>query len=72
MVIQFRRYWRLLVNYLKPQWTRVAWLAALVFSSIGLQLVNPQVIRFFIDATQGRGPLGTLLIAAGLFIAIAL
>src|SRR5947209_15005169 len=72
MVIQFRRYWRLLVNYLKPQWTRVAWLAALVFSSIGLQLVNPQVIRFFIDATQACGPLGTLLIAAGLFIAIAL
>jgi len=72
MVIQFRRYWRLLVNYLKPQWSRVAWLATLVFSSIGLQLVNPQVIRFFIDATQARGPLRTLVIAAGLFIAIAL
>src|SRR6266852_8090861 len=72
MVIQFRHYWNLLVIYLKPQWIRVAVLAVLLLSSIGLQLVNPQVIRYFIDTTQARGPVGTLLIAAGLFIAIAL
>src|SRR5437764_11880029 len=72
MVIQFRRYWGLLVNYLKPEWTRVTLLTVLLFSSIGLQLVNPQLIRYFIDTTQAHGPLGTLLIAAGLFIAIAL
>ncbi|GAC1306383.1 MAG: ABC transporter ATP-binding protein [Ktedonobacteraceae bacterium] len=72
MVIQFRHYWNLLVIYLKPQRIRVAVLATLLLSSIGLQLVNPQVIRYFIDTTQARGPVGTLLIAAGLFIAIAL
>jgi len=72
MVIQFRHYWNLLVIYLKPQWIRVAVLAVLLFSSIGLQLVNPQIIRYFIDTTQARGAVGTLLIAAGLFIAIAL
>src|SRR5947209_8079509 len=72
MNVPFERYGCLLVSYLKPQWRRAALLATLVFSSIGLQLVNPQVIRFFIDATQAGGPPDTLLIAAGLFIAIAL
>ena len=72
MVIQFRRYWNLLVTYLKPQWTRVILLTVLLFGSIGLQLVNPQIIRYFIDTTQAGGSPGTLFIAAGLFIAIAL
>ena len=72
MVIQFRRYWNLLVTYLKPQRTRVTLLTVLLFGSIGLQLVNPQIIRYFIDTTQAGGSLGTLFIAAGLFIAIAL
>ena len=72
MAIQFRRYWNLLVKYLRPQWKRVVLLAALLFGSIGLQLVNPQVIGYFIDTTQARGPLRTLLLAAALFIGIAL
>jgi len=72
MVFQFRRYWNLLVTYLKPQRTRVTLLTVLLFGSIGLQLVNPQIIRYFIDTTQAGGSLGTLFIAAGLFIAIAL
>ncbi len=72
MATQFRRYWSLLVKYLKPQWKRVVLLAVLLFGSIGLQLVNPQVIGYFIDTTQARGSLRTLLLAAGLFIVIAL
>ncbi len=55
MVIQFRRYWNLLVTYLKPQWTRVTLLTVLLFGSIGLQLGNPQIIRYFIDTTQAGG-----------------
>ncbi len=72
MHVQFERYWRLLVTYLKPQWLHVVLLTVLLFGSIGLQLINPQVIRYFIDTTQAGGPLRALLIAAGLFIAIAL
>lgn len=72
MNVQFGRHWRLLVTYLKPQWFQVALLTVLLFSSTGLQLIDPQVIRFFIDTTQAGGPLRVLLIAAGLFIAIAL
>jgi ATP-binding cassette subfamily B protein/ATP-binding cassette subfamily C protein len=72
MAIRFGRYWRLLVTYLKPQWFRTTVLIVLLVSNIGLQLLNPQLIRYFIDATQAGGPLQPLLIAAGLFIVITL
>lgn len=71
MHTQFGRYWRLLVTYLKPQWLRVVLLSILLMGNIALQLINPQVIRYFIDSTRTNGPLSTLLIAAGLFLAIA-
>ena len=72
MHVQLKRYWSLLVKYLKPQWTSVALLAVLLLGSIGLQLINPQVIRYFIDTTQTSGPSQKLLFAALLFIGIAL
>ena len=62
----------LLVTYLRPQWRRLALLAALLLAGIGLQLVNPQVIRYFIDAAQAGGPQSALLKAALVFIAFAL
>src|SRR5712692_369801 len=71
MHTQFGRYWRLLVTYLKPRWISVALLTILLMSNIALQLINPQVIRRFIDSAQAGSPLSVLLLAAGLFIAIA-
>lgn len=50
----------------------MALLAFLLLGSIGLQLANPQIIRFFIDATQTGGAQQTLLTAAILFIGVAL
>jgi ABC-type multidrug transport system fused ATPase/permease subunit len=50
--IPFDAYWALLRTYLRPQWPRVALLALLLLASIGLQLVNPQIIRAFIDAAR--------------------
>lgn len=72
MHVQLKRYWNLLVRYLKLQSKSVALLAMLLLASISLQLINPQVIRFFIDTTQSGGPTQKLLFAALLFIAIAL
>ena len=72
MKIPLGQYWQLLVNYLKPQWPRAALLAGLLFSSIGLQLVNPQIMRHFIDTAQLGGAAETLLSAALLFIGVAL
>jgi ABC-type multidrug transport system fused ATPase/permease subunit len=55
--IPLRQYWNLLVDYLRPQWPRVLLLTVLLLGSIGLQLVNPQIVRRFIDAaTQIGGP----------------
>jgi len=71
MSVQVRPYWHLLVTYLKPQWGRVVLLAVLLFASIGLQLINPQVIRAFIDATQAGSQLSTLLLVAGIFIVLS-
>src|SRR5215211_7441201 len=72
----FRTYTQLLSAYLGPQRRRVALLAVLLLGSIGLQLLNPQIIRFFIDTSQGPestpGPQQTLLAAALLFLGIAL
>ena len=66
-----RPYARLLGRYLAPQRGRVALLALLLFSGIGLQLANPQVIRYFIDLTQTGGSQNALLAAAGLYVAFA-
>ncbi|GIL09347.1 MAG: helicase [Chloroflexota bacterium] len=49
MQITLHQYRDLLLTYLRPQRRRVAALAALLFSSIGLQLLNPQIVRYFID-----------------------
>jgi ATP-binding cassette subfamily B protein len=46
-------------------------LAILLFGSIGLQLVNPQIIRYFIDTAQSGGGMKQLYTAAVLFIAFS-
>ncbi len=61
----------MLVTYLKPQWPRVALLGQLLIGSIGLQLLNPQVLRRFIDSATHAASDRTLASAAGLFLLIA-
>jgi len=65
-------YFGLLGTYLRPQRGRVGGLALLLIGSIALQLVNPQVIRYFIDTTQAGGAADALLWAAGAFLALGL
>jgi ABC-type multidrug transport system fused ATPase/permease subunit len=72
MLPSFRRHGDLLVAYLSPQRPRVLLLAVLLLASIGLQLVNPQIVSYFIDTAQKGGPMGALTAAAVLFLAIAL
>ena len=50
--IPLKAYWDVLANYLRPQLGRVVLLAVLLFSNIGLQLVNPQIMRRFLDAAM--------------------
>jgi ATP-binding cassette, subfamily B, bacterial len=70
--IPLAQLWDLLAKYIQPQKKRFILLTVLLFSSIGMQLINPQIMRFFIDTTQTSHDTQALLIAALAFIAIAL
>lgn len=67
-----RRYSALLLRYLAPQWPKAALMTVLMLSSIGLQLLVPQILRFFIDTAVAGGALEVLLRAALLFLGVAL
>ncbi len=62
----------LLGVYLRPQWARVLLLSVLILLGIGLQLFNPQIIRYFIDATQSSGATPALALAALLYLLVGL
>ncbi|GGA14135.1 helicase [Paenibacillus marchantiophytorum] len=66
------QYSELLSRYLFPQKGTLAVLTLLLFASIGLQLINPQIIRFFIDTAQSQSSLQPLVTAAILFIGFSL
>ena len=68
--VPFRQYVGLLSQYLKPQWLRVTLLAIFMFIGIGLGLLNPQILRYFIDTARAGGATRSLIIAGGVFFAI--
>jgi ATP-binding cassette subfamily B protein/ATP-binding cassette subfamily C protein len=70
--IPLRRYWTLLEKYLRPQWRRVLLLGALLLTSIGLRVLNPQIIRRFIDSALAGDALQQLSLAALTYLAFAL
>ncbi len=70
--IPIRAYVRLLRDYLQPQTARTLLLASLLLASIGLQLVNPQIIRYFLDSAEAQTGIERLFNAAALFMAVAI
>jgi ABC-type multidrug transport system fused ATPase/permease subunit len=60
MTIPLRQYWVLLVDYLRPQRRRVVILGVLLFTGIALQLINPQILRYFIDTATSAYTSSTL------------
>jgi ATP-binding cassette subfamily B protein len=70
MHISFRQYKDLLVTYLRPHLVKVGLLMLLLLGNIGLELANPQILRYYIDTTQGSGALTTLLGAALIFLVV--
>jgi ATP-binding cassette subfamily B protein len=72
MRIQLSEYRDLLSKYLRPQWRKVLLLTGLILTSIGLQVANPQVIRYFIDTALAGGSLSGLIDAALIFLGAAL
>src|SRR6266700_998824 len=62
----------LLTTYLGPQWQRVTIMSILLLSGIALQLVNPQLLRYFIDTATSSGNITVLVLTGALFMGLAL
>jgi ATP-binding cassette subfamily B protein len=70
--LTIKRYLALLATYLEPQKYKVVWLTLLLLIGIGLQLLNPFLLKYFIDTAIAQGP-SLLLVGVGiLFILVAL
>jgi ATP-binding cassette subfamily B protein/ATP-binding cassette subfamily C protein len=72
MNIPLRQYWELLSQHIRPQRVRFTLLAVFMLGNIGLQVINPQLMRYFIDTALSGGAMSQLTYAAAGFIAIAL
>ena len=72
MKIPLRQYWQLLYKYLRSQWQLSVLLSVLLFAKIALQLVNPQIMRRFIDGAKEGSAVDTLWQLAVLFMGAAL
>jgi len=70
--LPLRAYWDLLQTHVRPQWLRFSGVILLLFTSIGLQLLNPQIMSRFIDDALAAKPLNLLMYSAALYILIAL
>ena len=72
MNISFTSYWNLLSTHIRPQKGRFVLLAIMLFGSIGLRIIAPQIMRDFIDSALAGKALSTLTWTAIAFISIAL
>jgi ATP-binding cassette, subfamily B, bacterial len=70
--IPLRQYWTLLEKYLRPQARSVALLALLLLGGIVLRVLNPQIVRGFIDGAQRGDSVQQLTMAALVFLGAAL
>jgi ABC-type multidrug transport system fused ATPase/permease subunit len=59
-----------LIHYLRPQWPRLLLLGVLLVGATALQLINPRIVRYFIDTARSGGAVQTLYVAAALFLGI--
>jgi len=72
MKLPFQQYWDLLAKHIHAQKGRFILLSVLLLSRIGLQVVNPQIMRYFIDAAMSGETIEKLADAALIFIVVAL
>jgi ATP-binding cassette, subfamily B, bacterial len=72
MNLSFKSYWNLLSDHIRPQKGRFTLLAVLLFGSIGLRILAPQIMRVFIDEALAGEALRVLTTTAIAFIGIAL
>jgi ATP-binding cassette subfamily B protein len=66
------KYRLLLSRYFKPYLKQAAWLGALLLAGVLLRLLNPQILRNFIDAASAHAPASVMLRQAGWYLVIAI
>ncbi len=72
MELPIRRYGDLMFEYLYPLRRKVYLLAGLIFATLALQLINPQIIRSFIDTAVATTDTQPLIWAGVVFLATSL
>jgi ATP-binding cassette, subfamily B, bacterial len=72
MNLSLKAYWNLLSDHIRPQRGRFFLLAFMLFSSIGLKIFAPQIMRRFIDSALAGEALSILTWTAIAFIGVAL
>jgi len=72
MNLPFKAYWDLLSQHIRPQKGRFMLLSVMLFVSIGLRILAPQIMRTFIDSALAGEALRILTTTALAFIGIAL
>jgi ABC-type multidrug transport system fused ATPase/permease subunit len=70
--ISFKEYATFLQRYLRPRLNLVIYLAVVLFTNISLQLINPLILRNFIDTARAGGAMSILTRMGLTFIGIAL
>jgi ATP-binding cassette subfamily B protein/ATP-binding cassette subfamily C protein len=70
--IPLKEYWALLMVYLRPYRGQAVLMAVFLLSSIGLQLISPQILRSFIDAARSGEAAEALIRIALLFLGVAI
>lgn len=70
--ITAREYLRVLRRYLSGHWLWLAGLGFILFTSIALQILNPQIMRVFLDRALSGSELRSLQVLGMLFIGIAI
>lgn len=71
MLVSLRQYKALLITYLKPQWFKVIVLCVLLLISIGMQIINPRIVRVFIDSAKNHASSQELFTIGLLFLGVA-
>ncbi|HLO13327.1 MAG TPA: ABC transporter transmembrane domain-containing protein, partial [Anaerolineales bacterium] len=67
-----RQYRDLLSRYLKPQRGWVILMGVVLLADTAIMLINPQVLRYYLDIAEAAGATRNLTLAAGLFLTFAI
>jgi ATP-binding cassette subfamily B protein len=72
MSVPLEQYWALLARYLRARRGRLTLLAAVVLANVGLRLLQPALVRAFLDGAVGGAADAVLTVLAALFLLAAL